>query len=808
MITNFHQANKLKLSILAVSLSLVLSGCETEEEVAEGHLEKGIELLKKGDYAAAQLELKSAKKGSKSTADTYYYLALLDEKAKHYLAMQDNLQKTLDLEPGHQQARIKLGKLELLMGNMDKANEHVEVLLTKNAQDSEALNLKASVLLKQQKKDEALAIINHILELDPVNIEGLSLQAMILAQQEQLAEALLVINKAIELDEKNLTLHFFKIKTHGQQQDVEAITNDYLTLIALYPDNDSYKITLARIYTQTKKLDKAEKVLRDLVVAEPSQIKPKILLLEFLRATKNDKVDRQIEEFTQQLAKQPKQLFGFAKWMLAKGNMSGATELLKQVVTTEGYSKTGVEANILLAKIAFDTRDYPATKKIVADILQEVPDELGAKLLQARLLLVKEEYTQAKAYLDKIIWTHPKSDEALVLLAQFYLVQGDRSQAFKKFKGALNLNPGNLQAFTPVYNDLIAKNDGKYARQILLKALRKKPQQTLFLKKLIELNISEERWQEATQVTIQLAKIPKQKNQAKFYLANIFQGQSECEKSVVLYKELIREFPGQIRVLQAMSACYKTLDKQSEMIGFLHEQLDANKDNIAATIVLSDLYVAEKKYKSAIKLLNTLIEKQPGSVLVRRKLAKIYLTLGESNKALSVYQQGLQVLPGNIRLSLALTSLYEKQKLYAEAVKIYEQLHRQNPDLQVVNNNLAVLLVEHFATDDNLQRALQLVDSFAESEQAYYQDTYAWVLLHTGQISDALDLLKKLIIKAPDVPVFRYHLGVAEFENGDNSRAFAQVSQAIELAKQGKSFSDRELAEKLIVKIANKMQGR
>ncbi|NOQ13648.1 MAG: tetratricopeptide repeat protein [Methyloprofundus sp.] len=808
MIANIRQGNKLKLSVLVVALSLALSGCETEEEAAEGHLEKGIELLEKGDYAAAQLELKSANKGNKSTAETYYYLALLDEKAKHYLAMQDNLQKTLKLEPEHQQARVKLGKLELLMGDVDKANEHVEILLKKNAQDSEALLLKSSILLKQQKQDEALVIIHHILESDPANIEGLSLQATVLAQQDQLPEALLVINKAIELDEENLALHFFRLRIHGKQEDIEAVTNDYLTLTALFPDNDSYKITLARIYTQEKKLDKAEKLLRDLVAEKPAQVKPKILLLEFLGATASDKVDPQIEIFTQQLAKKPRQLFDLAKWMLAKGNMSGAKEKLKQIVADQGYSGIGIEANILLAKIAFDTRDYPTTKKIVADILQEVPDELEAKLLQVRLLLVKEQYTQAKAYLDKVIWTHPKSDDALVLLAQFYLVQGDRSQAYKKFKTALKLNPGNIQAFNPVYNDLITKGDTKYARQFLLKAIRKNPKQTLLLKKLIELNITEEKWQEATQAATRLTRVPKQKNLAKFYLANIFQGQGECEKAIVLYKELINDFPGQLRVLQSMNACYKALDKQSEMIGFLNKQLEANKDSIAATLVLSDLYVADKKYKSAIKLLNILIEKQPRSVLVRQKLAKIYIIQGERHQALSTYQQGLQVLPGNIRLSLALTSLYEQQELYTEAVKIYEQLHMQNPELQVVNNNLAVLLVENFATDDNLQRALQLVDSFATSEQAYYQDTYAWVLLHMGRVSEALALLRKLIIKSPDVPVFRYHLGVAEFENGDNSRALAQVDQAIELAKQGKNFPERELAEKVMVKIVAKMQGR
>ena len=51
-------------------------------------------------------------------------------------------------------------------------------------------------------------------------------------------------------------------------------------------------------------------------------------------------------------------------------------------------------------------------------------------------------------------------------------------------------------------------------------------------------------------------------------------------------------------------------------------------------------------------------------------------------------------------------------------------------------------------------------------------------------------------------------MSVAEFKNGNNSRAIAQIGQAIELAKQGENFPDRELAEKLMVNIVDKMQGR
>ena len=258
----------------------------------------------------------------------------------------------------------------------------------------------------------------------------------------------------------------------------------------------------------------------------------------------------------------------------------------------------------------------------------------------------------------------------------------------------------------------------------------------------------------------------------------------------------------------APTANTSEVPKQSEMISFLNEHRQENNDNIAATIMLSDLYVDNKQYKSAIKLLNGLIEKKPSLTLLIQKLAVIYITLGELDNAISVCQQGLQALPGNVRISMVLASLYEQQKMHAKSVQIYEELHAQQPDLHVVNNNLAVLLVENFATDDNLQRALQLVEPFAGSEQPYYQDTYAWVLFHMGQGREAAKILNKLIINSSDVPVFRYHMAVVEFEDGNNSRALNEVSQAIELADQGEKFPERELAEKLKKKIIAKMQGR
>lgn len=803
-----HINSKVKKGILLLSLGLMLAACETEEEAAEGHLQKGVELLKKGDYAAAQLELKSASQGNKSTAETYYYLALLDEKGKHFLAMEDNLQKTLKLEPEHPEARHKLGELQLMMGEIDKSTENADRLLAKNPQDIDALVLKASILFKQDQQDESLVMINQVLVSNSANIKALTLKALILMQQGQSAEALILVNKALSQDEKRPVLHFLKIKIHGSKNDLDAVVDDYITLISLYPNNDDYKITLAKIYTKFGEVEAAESLLRDFVAEKPGRIKPKILLLEFLAATEAEKVDPQIKVFSESLSDQPRQLLDFAIWMLAKGNILGAEKMLSKIVAKQGKTEIGIEANILLAKLAFDTQNYAKTEKISTDILQQVPDQLEAKLLKVRLLLVEEQYVQVKAYLDKVIWSHPKSDEALVLLAQYYLVLGDKHKAQTNFKAALELNAANIQAFIPVYGELIKKNDLKYARLLLNKALRKNPQQVLLLQKLIQIDMMEEKWSDATKVVRTLAKSPKQRKLSKFYLANILQEQGECERANTIYKDLLAEYPEQLRIWQNMSGCYEKLNKRSEMINVLNEYINNNKENISATLVLSDLYATNKEYTKVEKLLTSLVSSNPNVIQAQQRLANNYIAMGHTDKAIKVYRQGLQSFPDNIRLSLSLATLYEQQKENEKAVQVYEQLQEKNPDLLVVNNNLASLLVDYFPTDENLQRAIQLVQPFAKSEHAYYLDTYAWTLLHTGNTVEAIGIFKKLIVKSPKVPVFRYHLGVAEYKRGNDSTALVQVDQALELSGQGYQFLERSAAKKLKTEIIKKIQGR
>ncbi len=805
---NFHHNNKKIIVISICSSLLLLDGCNKEDD-SKKHLQKGVEYINKGEYEKAKLEIKSSSQSGKDTAETYYYMALLDEKNRHFREMKENLLKTVALAPDYTDARLKLGTVQLLFGETDTAMQQAEFILKDSGQNLEALLLKASVLIRQKKQPEALAIIDNILKEKPYHTDALSLKALIYMENEDFTNALALIDAAKKSDVNNIGLDFFKIQLDAKANNIDAVMADYKKLVASHPENQEFKITLAKIYVQTGKTKEAEELLQGLIESEPNNVQLKLLLLDFLSATAKERVDLQFQQFTERHKDQPRMLLDLANWMIARRNFKTAETALNRVIELEENSIVGLSAKTLLAKMAFDNRDFEKSEKIVKEILKANSSYDDAKVLQARLLLVNEQYDDAIALLNKVIWSKGDSEEANLLLGQTFLIKGDQKQADKYFLSVLDANPANLQALTYLYDKAMKAKDVKSGKSMVEKALRVRPDDIVLLEKLADINLAEHDWESAKATIQKIANSPNPlaNDVASYLLAQVLQGQGNYANAVDIYKELLTKFPENSDALGNMARCYEKLNKRAEMITFLDTLLAKNPKNISAGILQSDLFLMDKEFNKGTSLLTNLIKENPRIPQLYVSLANIKLAQNDNNAVIVIYQDGLKQNPGNIKLSLSLASLYEVQGKYDDAVSIYEALLNSNPGLDIATNNLATVLSEHYTDNDNLKKAVHLTEKFKDSAQPYYKDTYAWALIKQGNINEGLKVLIQIITTSPDVPVFRYHLGVAHYKNGNASLAINEIKQALELGNKTDYFSDKKQAEKLLEEIIAKTRG-
>ena len=806
---DFHHNNKKKLIVVSILSTLILlEGCDKEED-SKDHLQKGVEYINKGEYDKAKLELKTSSQSGKDTAETYYYMALLNEKNRQFKEMKENLTKTVELAPTFTDARLKLGKIQLLFDETDAAMDQAEFVLRDSNQNLEALALKASVLIRQKKPAEALVIVDNILKENPNHTDALSLKALMFMEKGDYTQALALIDAAKKTDANNLGLDFFKIQLDAKSKNLDAIMQDYEKLVASHPDNKDFKVTLAKIYTQAGKTKEAEELLRNIVDSDRNNIEPKLMLLDFFTATDKEKVNGQYNHFLEIHKEQPRMLLGLSNWMIARRNFDEAKTALNRVIELEENSNVGLSAKTLLAKIAFDKKDFEESEKIVEEILDANSSYDDAKVLKARLLLVKEQYDEAIALLNKVVWSKENSAEAELLLGQTFLIKGDQKQADAHFLSALDADPANLQALTFVYDKALKANDLKYAKEIIEKALSLRPDNILLLEKLADINIAEHDWKVAKETIQKIANTPNPlaNDLASYLLGQVLQGQGDYAKAVEIYKELLIKFPENSDALGNMARCYEKLNKRGEMIVFLDNLLAKNPRNISAGILLGDLFLMDKKFDKGNILLTNLINNNPKIPQLYVLLANTKLAMNDNKGGIRVYQEGLKQNPENIKLSLSLASLYEQLGDYDSAVSLYEELLKKNPNLDIAINSLAVLLSEHYNSSEKLSKAVHLADRFKDSPQPYFKDTYAWALIKQGNLNQGIKILNEIIAVTPNEPVFRYHLGVAHYKNGNNSLAINEINQAVELGKKTGNFPDKKSAEILLAEIIAKTRG-
>lgn len=792
--------NGKKLGLLCLCLSL-LAACDTPEEAAKNHLQKGKEFFEKGELDKAILELKTSSQDDKR-GETYYYMALLDEKRNNFKSMKQNLIRTLELDPGMMDAHLKLAKVELLFGNLEGAQTQVDTILATTPDSVDAQTIRAAILIRQDKKDEAEKIIDKVLSGNPDNTEAISLKSGQLFQRNQIDDALALLDRALEKDANNIALRMFRIKINASRENADAMESDYKELIKLNPNAENFKLSLATLYTMTNKLAAAEELLQQMVKDAPDKSESKILLLDFLSVKFKDKLIPQFEQWLSSGQIPAKQMLDLSRWMVSSGYEIQAEKGFRQIIGTEKDSPLGLTARTYLGEIAMSKKEYDEANAIADNILKTNSEFVEASVLKARLMLAQNKIDEAIELLNKAIWSKSDTGDAQMLLGQAYLAKKDRKQADKSFKQALEINPANIGAFLPVYNSYLQANQKETARQYLQKALALKPNQDLLLTSEAELDIEEKKWDEAEAAVKRLSMFSKNQTVPVYLRANILQGKGKYAEAVEIYQKLLDDFPDHLNSMINLARSWEALKSRDKTIAFFEAHHLKHPESLTVVGVLGDIYVSNKDTTKAKQLYIDQIKKMPTAVALYLELAKIEMLIHNNPEAAKeVYLNGLKANPDEPRLLMALASVYEQTGDKSNAKLTYERLLEKTPNQELASNNLAVLLVESDSPEEQ-KKGLAMAQQFKDAENPFTQDTYAWALVRNGQTTEGLKLLESLVSKEPKSPELKYHLGVAYFKNGNKATAIAELKQAMALAeKQQRNFSAKNDIKKVLQEI-------
>jgi tetratricopeptide (TPR) repeat protein len=788
----------LRVIAISVLMGSTLMACGSSIETAGGYVENGKLLVQEGKLDKARLEFKNAIQIDPRTAEAFYQLALLDEKAQKWKAMYANLTTAEQLDPTRSDASVKLGQIYLLSGDYEQARQKAKKVLDVDPDHTGALVLRASIELKQQNFGLALQDAEKALAVDKQSIEAMSVKAMSYNEQGDSQKALQILEEAISIKPENLSLTMIKLSFLEGQKDYDAVEKVYRQLRQDKPSERWVAASLAKLLNMQDRYDEAKIVLEQFVTEQPEDRDAKLMLVSLVKTREPEQAIILLDQFSAADTTDFDLLFAKIKLQLDNGQTEKALVGLQEIVEKDSEGNNGRKAEMVLANYDFRQGNLEAVEKKLNHVLASAPENEAALILKSRMNIMNGKIDNAVTDLRIVLRNNLESDDAMVLLGQAYLKNGSIELAEDNFRQALSVNPGNRAAALFVADNFMRSDNIERAETVLLAALKDNPKDSALLQVLVKVKIQKKDWAGVENISKTLSEQGNKLAVTLFLDGQVLQGQQQHALAIEKYKAALAEEPRMLDALRGIAYNYVKLGDKAALKSYLQSLIKQDSAYLMAYTMLSELAISEQAWDEVIAITEQ-------GLAVNKQWQQGYLMMASAqqrmgNKAatMATYEKGVSALPEDNVLALRLASTYEGERQFDKAKTLYEVILKRAPDTPVAINNLASLLTDQFRSEQNLQEALKISEVFADSSEPYFMDTYAWVNVQLGHLDKAQLILERVIEKSPDTAVFNYHLGALHYKKAEQALAEKYLKRAETLAhEQGDNDLVAEVAKLL-----------
>lgn len=789
--SNQHLSVRCKSVILALAFASI-AACSSPSEKAEKFYQNGVKQLEKGEFARARVEFQNAVQIKAKLVPAWYGLAQVAEAEGDLPKLYGILNKVVELDPKHVEAKVKLGRLLLVGGKVDEALELSNAAIALSPKDPAAQSLKAATLLKLDDFKAAVELANSILATNPNYTEALVILAMERIAAGSPEKAIEYLDKGIAQNEKNIAVQLMKVQALKNLKKTDDVIAIYKKLIEFYPDSNELKMGLASIYFEAGKVDATEAMLRTIVKLNPNDIKFSANLVSFLYSTKG--VESAKKELEAQVSGNPKNFdlkFSLVNFYNETNQKKLAESMLNDIAQNEADNANGSRAKAMLATIALEKRDRKQVRKLVEEVLSTDKNNEQALLLKAGMLLEDNKTDDAISALRIVTREAPNSSRALLMLAKAHEMAGAAALADEHYLKAFQSSKFSSQFGIPYAQYLAKQNQLPRAEKVIEDILAGNPSDTATLQLLAQFKLSQGDLIGAQKVADDIRKLGNDKNLSEKIMGVVFAAKKDYASSISSFKRVYEASPNDMQPIASLVRAYLLAGKTKEANQFLESVLKANPKNTNARLLKSQLLVDSGDKAKAAESFNQLISEVPENIDAYQQLALMHARDNQLIEAEKVIKMGLAKVPNSFALQLTLAGLYESSGRYDDAISLYETMLKQQPDAEVAINNYASLLTDRKSDKPSLEKAYAMAQRFKNSEIPQFKDTLAWAAYRLGKYDESLDLMKSASNKMPGAAIFHYHLGKIYLAKHDKLNAKKAYEQVVKLSLNNKfEFSD------------------
>jgi tetratricopeptide (TPR) repeat protein len=727
------------------TVNLRLHNLQQKKDSASLETAVGILALRQNDSKTATACFQRAIAIDPNFSDAYTGLGTVLFSQKDLKESDHNFQVAASVAPVWSGSGVRYAQFKLMTGNPGDAEQFLQGITAKTPYYLPAWMALARISAAQNDYSNALAMVGNVLNRDPNNFEALMFQGQVELMQHQPAQAITDYEQMERAYPETPTVLYALARAYlanNQTNQADDALNHALTIQPDFAD-----AVLLRAETQMAHGNPALAIvtLKQLLQTQPRLVQAWLVLAEAYRAQNLPdnaiQIYRALESSYPGAAQIPV-LLGDS--LFQQHQMDSARAEFEKALRIDPNYLPAVEH---LVDLDLAEKNYVAALDRVQQLVVRDPNRAVLQLLLGSTLSAQGETNQAESALSKAIKLEPNSQAAYLMLAQLYVQTGQNQKALQNLQAALDKDPNNTAAL--VLRGVIFNSEGDYddARDAYQAVIAIAPDYGMALNNLAciyadhlnDLDTAYPLARRARDVTPSDPAIADT-------LGWILYRRGEYTPALVLLRESAAKLYAVPEVQFHLGmACYMA-GFESEATTSFQRALQMAGDFPEKDVCrqrLSILNIDPKKSgPDTSAWLEKWIANHPSDPVALARLAAIYQSRGQTDKALATDQAILNLNPKNVFALVNLAQLYaptDPQKAYDFAKSAYD-LTPNDPEVTHMYGRLAFQTGDYAWALTLLQLSVQAQpqnpDVLFDLAQAFYSE---------GKVSDAQTLAQKAL---------------------------------------------------------------
>ncbi len=257
----------------------------------------------------------------------------------------------------------------------------------------------------------------------------------------------------------------------GNKEDARKAVEEALRVVPGYAPAITVQ---ARMAAGEGKFDEALALLNDILTREPGNEQAGLLKGELLWQARNDR-DGALEAYRKVVAARPEGVAGRAAVANILFQQGKFPEARAEVEALKKTAPNHPETLYLEAQLAFNDKDYKATREITARIVKGLPDNVGALKLAGAAEYRMKDYVLAEAYLGRALKNGPRDLITRQLLAQTYLRMAQPEKAVQVLQPVIDSTRPDGASLALAGEAYLQMGDSKRSEDAFQRAIKVAP---------------------------------------------------------------------------------------------------------------------------------------------------------------------------------------------------------------------------------------------------------------------------------------------------------------------------------------------